>query len=64
MLAVQRKYTIVDQDEFVNRLLTESDQLSAGFIIWFSLIDYDALWDEVLGQDDFSVLESVSGVRM
>jgi hypothetical protein len=50
------------QDEFVNRLLSESEKLSVKFIIWFSLIDYDSLWNGALGQDDIAKIWKDTGL--
>lgn len=40
-----------DQDAYLNLLFREARALDARFIVWFSLVDYDALWNGVLGQD-------------
>lgn len=39
------------QRQYVARLLQESEQLDVEFAIWWSLIDFQALWDGVLAQD-------------
>ncbi|MCG8533746.1 MAG: hypothetical protein MI808_01475, partial [Pseudomonadales bacterium] len=37
---------------YLQILFAEADRLNMQFIIWFSIVDYDALWSGVLGQDD------------
>lgn len=32
------------QDQYVELLLDEADSLDARFVIWFTIVDYDALW--------------------
>lgn len=39
------------QNDFVIRLLTESQQMNAEFVIWWTITDFDALWNDTLGQD-------------
>lgn len=39
------------QDAFLDALFTAANALDARFIVWFSLVDYDALWNGVLQQD-------------
>ena len=41
-----------DQEAYLQILFAEADRLNMQFIIWFSIVDYDALWSGVLGQDD------------
>ena len=50
------------QAEFVDRMLGEADDLSAAFIIWFSIVDYDDLWKDTLGQDDLSKIWKDTGL--
>lgn len=40
-----------NQDAYLNALFSAAESLDAEFIVWFSLVDFDALWDGVLGQD-------------
>lgn len=42
------------QSTYVQLLFDEAKKLDLKFIIWFSIVDYDALWNGVLGQDDVS----------
>lgn len=42
------------QNAFLLRLFEEADELDMRFIIWFSIVDYDALWNGALGQDDIA----------
>ncbi len=46
----------MNQRNYVVRLLDESNQLNAEFVIWWSVIDFQALWDGVLGQDDLAAI--------
>jgi hypothetical protein len=39
------------QDAYLDALFTAANALDARFIVWFSLVDYDALWNGVLQQD-------------
>ncbi len=40
-----------NQDAYLNALFAAADSLDAAFIVWFSLVDFDALWNGVLLQD-------------
>lgn len=50
------------QNAFVKRLFLEANTLSTDFIIWFTLIDYDELWRETLGEDDVSQIWRDTGL--
>ncbi|NVJ58838.1 MAG: hypothetical protein HWE27_00530 [Gammaproteobacteria bacterium] len=39
------------QNAFVVKLLEESNTLNAEFVIWWTIADYDALWNDTLAQD-------------
>lgn len=39
------------QAAYLNELFAAAEILDARFIVWFSLVDFDALWNGVLGQD-------------
>lgn len=41
-----------NQNAYLRILFEQANSLELQFIIWFSLVDYDALWNGVLGQDD------------
>jgi len=41
-----------NQDAYLQVLFNEAKNLEMQFIVWFSIVDYDALWSGVLGQDD------------
>ncbi len=43
-----------DQNTYVQKLFEEANELDMRFIVWFSIVDYDALWNGVLGQDDIA----------
>lgn len=50
------------QQKYVTRLLEESDQLSVEFVIWWSLIDFQALWEGALLQDDLAAIWRDTGL--
>jgi len=39
------------QDAYLEALFAAAESLDARFIVWFSLVDFDALWNVALGQD-------------
>jgi hypothetical protein len=39
------------QAAYLNELFAAAEILDARFIVWFALVDFDALWNGVLGQD-------------
>ncbi|MDJ0795093.1 MAG: hypothetical protein QNI98_12740 [Woeseiaceae bacterium] len=39
------------QNAYLNALFSAAESLDAEFIVWFSLVDFDALWNGVLAQD-------------
>ena len=39
------------QDQYLAALFNEAEALDARFIVWFALVDFDALWNGVLQQD-------------
>ena len=43
-----------NQNAYLQILFDEAKSLELQFIIWFSIVDYDALWNGVLGQDDIA----------
>lgn len=50
------------QSDYVSALLNNADSLSMEFVIWFTIIDYDALWNGLLGRDDLSKLWKDTGL--
>lgn len=44
------------QASYVDTLLSAANALDAEFVIWWSLIDYDALWEGVLAEDDVAAI--------
>jgi hypothetical protein len=40
-----------DQGDYVERLLSEADALDAELVIWFFTVDFDSLWEGLLGRD-------------
>jgi len=43
--------TPADQKAFVQTLFVQAEALKAAFIIWFAIVDFDALWKGALGED-------------
>ena len=39
------------QDAYLSALFAEAERLDARFIVWFALVDFDALWNGALQQD-------------
>ena len=50
------------QSDYVAALLNNANSLSMEFVIWFTIIDYDALWNGLLGRDDLSKLWKDTGL--
>lgn len=50
-----------DQKKYVELLMEEADELSLEFVNWFSLVDYDELWDKALG-DSVSLIWKDTGM--
>ncbi len=40
-----------DQADYMLELFAEAEALDAEFIVWWALVDFDALWSGVLGED-------------
>ncbi|MDJ0904842.1 MAG: hypothetical protein QNI96_02380 [Woeseiaceae bacterium] len=40
-----------NQADYMTELFNEAEALDAEFIVWWALVDFDALWDGVLAQD-------------
>ena len=51
------------QSDYVSALLNSANSLSMEFVIWFTIIDYDALWNGLLGRDDLSKLWKDTGLH-
>ncbi len=45
-----------NQAKYVARLLEESNQLNAEFVIWWSVIDFQAFWEGALAKDDLAAI--------
>ena len=39
------------QAGYLQKLLAEADRLNVAFTAWFSIVDFDNLWQDTLGQD-------------
>ncbi len=50
------------QRDYVSGMLANANDLSMEFVIWFAMVDYDALWNNALGQDDLSKLWKDTGL--
>lgn len=50
------------QRDYVSEVLAGANDLSMEFVIWFTIVDYDALWKGVLEQDDLSKLWKDTGL--
>lgn len=50
------------QTEYLKKLFTGAEELSAEMIIWFTAYDYDILWTDTLGQDSLSMLWKDTGL--
>jgi hypothetical protein len=43
--------TAQNQADYMTELFAEAAALNAEFVVWWALVDFDALWNGVLGQD-------------
>lgn len=50
------------QRDYTRKLLKAADDLDMAFVIWFSIVDYDALWNGLLDRDDLSKLWKDTGL--
>lgn len=50
------------QRNYVERMLNEAQRLDARFVIWFTAVDFDALWSTVLGSYDLPAIWRDSGL--
>jgi exo-beta-1,3-glucanase (GH17 family) len=50
------------QQSYVERMLNEAQRLDVGFVIWFTIVDFDALWNGVLGQYDLPAIWRDTGL--
>ena len=42
--------TAQNQADYMEELFAEAEALDAEFVVWWALVDFDALWDSALGQ--------------
>ena len=54
--------TEAHQDAYVAELLSEANALDARMVVWFTIADFDALWNGVLGQDPLAHLWRDTGL--
>jgi len=47
---------VTNQKAYVSELLEESNRLGVEFVIWWSIIDFQALWDGALMQDEVAAI--------
>ncbi len=50
------------QNIYLQELLREAEDLSAEFIVWFTIVDYDSLWSNALGESDLSKIWKDTGL--
>ena len=50
------------QRSYVERMLNEAQTLNARFVIWFTVVDFDAFWNGVLGRDDLPAIWRDTGL--
>lgn len=50
------------QDAYLDALFAAADALEARFIVWFSLVDFDALWNGALQQDPLAQIWRDTGL--
>lgn len=50
------------QEDYVLQLLLEANRLSLEFVIWFTLIDYDPLWEGTLGRSPIAKIWKDTGL--
>ena len=50
------------QRNYVERMLNEAQALEAKFVIWFTIVDFDALWNSVLGHNDLTAIWRDTGL--
>lgn len=50
------------QRNYVERMLNEAQRLEASFVIWFTAVDFDALWSTVLGSYDLAAIWRDTGL--
>jgi hypothetical protein len=54
--------TPANQDAYVQALFTQAQTLNAKFVIWFAIVDYDALWSGALGSDPLAQIWRDTGL--
>lgn len=54
--------TPANQDAYVQELFTQAQTLNAKFVIWFAIVDYDALWSGALGSDPLAQIWRDTGL--
>ncbi|MCB1844197.1 MAG: hypothetical protein KDI09_14650, partial [Halioglobus sp.] len=50
------------QRNYVLKMLDGAQALDARFVVWFTAVDFDALWRSALGQDDLSLIWRDAGL--
>ncbi len=54
--------TPMNQADFLSALFAESNRLGVGFLVWFTPMDYDALWNGALFQDPVAAIWRDTGL--
>jgi hypothetical protein len=50
------------QTDYLHKLFAEVDRLNVAFITWFSIVDFDTLWQDTLGQDPLAQIWRDTGL--
>jgi hypothetical protein len=50
------------QNNYLTKLFTEAEAIDAEFIVWFSIVDFDALWSGALGSSDVAKIWRDTGL--
>jgi hypothetical protein len=51
-----------DQADYVAELFAEAEAINAEFVVWWALVDFDALWNGALGQDPVARIWRDTGI--
>ena len=52
-----------NQADYMLELFAEAEDLDAEFVVWWALVDFDALWSGALGEDPVAHLAGHGPVR-
>lgn len=51
-----------EQRHYLNLLMQEANKLSMAFVVWFSVVDFDSLWNDQLGKDNLAKIWKDTGL--